>query len=190
MANAITKVTIVSSAKIPLVDIERKFAQPTGSQREFLLELINELRGFCSGARNGEITVEIESAADLDHATGTITCTGVPTANDTVTIGGKALTWKAAAANENEVTIGADAGESGDNLAAAINANSVLEGLVSATSDAAGVVTITSVVPGRIGNLITTAESGTNTTAEQAVLAGASATMHVAPRTFDFGGTA
>jgi len=186
--NAITTLTIVHSAKIAPLDIQRKFAQPSGSARLFISSLITELRGF-AGARNGQVTVRIESATNTTKATGTITCTGVPTADDTVTIGGKLLTWKAAAANENEVTIGASDSASATALAAAIEANSVLQGLVTATS-AAGVVTIASAVPGRIGNLITTAESGTNTTAEQTVLAGAAATQQAAARTFDFGGVA
>lgn len=190
MANyAISRITITHSAKIPVLDIQRKLCQPTGSQREFIRELINELKGFASGARNGSMIVELENATNTTKATGTITCTGVPTANDTVTIGGKVLTWKASAGNENEITIGGSATTSGDALAAAINANSVLAGLVSATA-ATGVVTITCVVPGRIGNLITTAEAGTNTTVQQTVLSGATATQQAAARTFDFGGVA
>ena len=42
--NAVSRITITHSAKIPVVDVERKLCQPSGSQREFILELINELR--------------------------------------------------------------------------------------------------------------------------------------------------
>lgn len=98
----------------------------------------------------------------------------VPTANDTVAIGGKTYTWKASTTTgDGEVKIGGTIGASGDNLAAAINAGagggSVYGSLtpanayVTASSDGAGVVTVTARTPGAGGNFIAIAESGTNT---------------------------
>lgn len=58
------------------------------------------------------------------------------TANtDTNTVGTTVLTWVASAANENQVTIGADADAAVTNLAAAINAHSTLSGIVSASAN-------------------------------------------------------
>lgn len=60
-------------------------------------------------------------------AKGTVTCgtdtaaTNIPQANDTVTINGQALTWKATASAANEVTIGATNVVCATNMAAAIN---------------------------------------------------------------------
>ncbi len=186
--NALTKITIVHNARVPVNSVDARLSQASGEPRLFMRWFRTLLDQIASGIQGGEITYELEDVTTLTKSTGTITCTGVPTANDTVTIGGVTLTWVASAANENQVTIGGSATLSAAALAAAINAHSKLKGLVVATS-AAGVCTITCAVHGRIGNLITTAESGTNTTVQQAVLAGAVATQKAAARTFDFGGT-
>lgn len=98
------------------------------------------------------------------RAVGVITMTDVPTANDTVTIGATVFTWKASAAAEGEVTIGAGEEAAGDNLAAKIIAHSVAGKLFTATSNGAGVVTVTCLVPGLIGNGIRFAESSDNLT--------------------------
>ena len=80
--------------------------------------------------------------------TGTITISGLPDADDTVTIGTEVYTFVAAAVDPFEVTIGADADETGDNLVAAITADSELVN----GSNAAGTVTVTSKIPGASHN--------------------------------------
>jgi hypothetical protein len=123
------------------------------------------------------------------HATGTLTISGNPVADETVTVNGNVYTWKAAANVKalNHVAITA-----GDNtamaaaLAAAINAyearyQSQLHGdgwrtpAVSATS-ALGVVTVTALADGVAGNSITITEASTNVAASGATLAGGTAT--------------
>lgn len=92
-------------------------------------------------------------------ATGTITISGgVPTAADTVDIGDETYTFVASATDPFEVEIGGTASETGDNLEAAIMADSAL---VSA-SNSGGVVTITALEPGFAGNSIALAESADN----------------------------
>lgn len=83
---------------------------------------------------------QVTSAVAITHAN--------VTANDTFSIGGVTLTWKVAAGNEDEVTIGADATGDGDALAAAINVHTKLVGLVTAVN-VTGTVTITHLVPAR-----------------------------------------
>src|SRR5262249_7703524 len=97
------------------------------------------------------------------RAVGTCTVGGsVPTANDTMTFGVTTLSWKAAAGNENEITIGGTVAASCTNAATVINAHSVMKKLFSATSTATTVV-VTCLTPGLVGNGIVFTESGTNT---------------------------
>lgn len=89
------------------------------------------------------------------------TFSGVGTANDTISIGGVTLTLKAAAGNENEITIGGTAAETATNTIAKINAHTKLKGLVLASSGGSAIVSLVLLVGGRIGELVTLTESGT-----------------------------
>ena len=74
------------------------------------------------------------------------------------------------------------------NFAACVNAHSKLKGIVTATVTGTGVVTITSCLPGRVGNMITTTQTtGTGVTWADAHLAGATSTQQQANRNFAFG---
>src|SRR3990167_517240 len=74
------------------------------------------------------------------------------------------------------------------NFAACVNAHSKLKGIVTATVTGTGVVTITSCLPGRVGNMITTTQTtGTGVTWADAHLAGATSTQQQANRNFVFG---
>lgn len=108
-------------------------------------------------------------AAAATRASGTITFAGLPVADETVTIGDEVFTFKAAAVDPFEVTIGADANGTAANLAAAINADSTY-----ATAAApANIVTVTARTPGTAGNTIDLAEAATNVTVSGADLTGA-----------------
>ncbi len=101
-------------------------------------------------------------------ATGTITYTGLPAADETVTVNSIVYTFKAAAALATEITIGADATETASNTAAAITANDPLVDAV----NVAGVVTISAAATGEYGNAYTLAESAANTAVSGATLTG------------------
>lgn len=132
--------------------------------------LMNVMRGMLSPeyANRGYLRACIAS----DCATATVTCAYASAVDntDTVTIGGTALTARTSATLTSEFTIGASNSAMATNLAAAINANATLQKIVRATASGA-VVTITSVYPGPIGNLITLAESGNGMTISGAALA-------------------
>lgn len=102
------------------------------------------------------------------NASGTITFTGLPVADETVTVGSDVFTFKAAAVAPFEVTIGADANATATNLAAVITARS---SVASATS-LAGAVTVTALARGTVGNSIALAEAATNVTVSGANLSG------------------
>jgi hypothetical protein len=91
-------------------------------------------------------------------ATGTITVSGTPVANETFVVGGQTFTFKAARTVAGEVTISAVNATQARNILAAIQAD------VSATvtaSVASAVVTVTAVATGTAGNSVVLTEAAT-----------------------------
>lgn len=117
----------------------------------------------------GEILRRIEAGSAVATGTVTLSTTG-PVDGDTVTIGGKALTFNAAAAGSMSVAIGNTLGATAANLANAINNLKAALG-VTATANA-GVVTVRSAAAGTGGNAITLAKTGDNIAVSGAALAG------------------
>jgi hypothetical protein len=109
-------------------------------------------------------------------ATGTITVTTNPTANDTIVVNGATFTFKASAATAYDVAIGGTASVTATNLAAALNAST--DPLVSTIqfTVAAAVVTATAGSFGTAGNAITlaTGTAGAKLTMSGATLTGGS----------------
>ena len=114
------------------------------------------------------------------RADGTLLFTDTGSADETITIAGVTYTLKAEPSAANEVDIGVDAEGTASNLAAAINlsgtedteygAGTVAHPLVTASSDAFGVVTVTAKVAGTLAN-------GYATTETSAVASWAAATL-------------
>lgn len=128
----------------------------SGNERVSLRRLLNVLHGLHAGELLGKV-VSTPSTADAVQASGTITLASV-LANDTVTIGKTTLTAKASPATEDEFSQAGTDTQDAASLASKINAHSVLGKVVYATSSA-GVVTVTCVVPGLIGNQLALASS-------------------------------
>lgn len=118
-----------------------------------------------------------DSNAPGAFATGTVTfSSAVPTAGETVTINGQAITFRAAADADTqfECAIGATLAATAANLAALINDNRNEFGTtfpITATSSA-GVVTVRA--PGDAGEAVTLAEAGANIAVSGANLASGS----------------
>jgi phage tail sheath gpL-like len=115
--------------------------------------LMNYVRSLLGGARSGKVITSLNAV----KATGTITLSSHVNTN-TVTVNGIVFTCVSSGATGNQYNVGADDTETATNLAAALNANATLDGMVVATS-ALGVVTLTATVPGEIGNALTLAIS-------------------------------
>jgi len=99
------------------------------------------------------------------QATGTVTISGADGGNYTVTINGVS-TGNVTGTNGNDTTTAASIASAINNLTSAL-----VRGHVTATSSA-GVVTLTAVRGGTLGNAITTAATGTGATADQTRLTG------------------
>lgn len=180
MATGITYLTIVHGDEAPAT-VDDMLMEPADHKRVGIQKLLNFLGGVAGGVKNAKITARVESGTNVTKASATITCTQANAETDTVTIGGVDLV------EGTDFEDGADDGECATNLAAAINADASLAGLVSATV-ASNVVTVEATVPGRIGNLITlSTDDATAFSLSGSALSGATATQQAAPRDWDFG---
>jgi phage tail sheath gpL-like len=108
---------------------------------------------------------QIAATTDGVKASGTITFTANPSANNTVTVDTTTLKFVSATPGENEVLIGDDVAATIDNVIAALPAS------VTGTK-ADGVLTITAAKDGTAGNDIALAKSGSNITVSGAKLSG------------------
>lgn len=105
-------------------------------------------------------------------ASGTVTMTGSPANNDTLTIGGTLITFKTASPVGSQVLIGPTAAQTMVNLLAFLQASTDTN-LILATYAAMGtVLTVSYGVVGVAGNSYTLAKSSTNITLSGATLAG------------------
>lgn len=131
----------------------------TGSWHN-VFRLMDWLRGFAKGTRRGNILVKVGAV----RAAGTVTFTGRPVADETLTIANVTFTAKDSGATGDQFdTSAGSVTTTAANLVVAVNASTNLTGKVVASS-ALGVVTLTAVVPGLQGNGLDLTESMTNTT--------------------------
>jgi hypothetical protein len=105
--------------------------------------------------------LERTSAAYGKKASGTITFTGLPVADETIEVNGITYIFKVSAENPDDITIGASATATATNAAAAINAYDAGADVI--VTSVAGVVTVTAASGGAGGNSITLAEAASNT---------------------------
>ncbi len=101
-------------------------------------------------------------------AAGTVVFAGLPVADETFTVNANIYTFKATAANNTQVTIGADATATGANSVTSVEANDpALDSI-----NFAGTVTISAAFTGAYGNAIGLAAAATNVTVSGAFLTG------------------
>ena len=140
-----------------------------GHKNQNMNRLINLMAGLNVGSLIGDVYVQ-GSSADPISASGTFTLVSAIN-TDLVVIGTVTLTADATPADENEWALGADDAGDATNLAAAINAHSVLSKVVVATS-ASNVVTVTALAKGVVGNMIPISSPDTTITESGAFLTG------------------
>jgi hypothetical protein len=114
-----------------------------------LNNVVDFLAGVAGGQRMGSLLTWKVGAV---QASGTLTVAAGGSANNQAcTICNVTLTGKTSSTANNEFTVSATAATQATNMAAAINASTDLAGKVTASA-LLGVVTITSIVPGLLGN--------------------------------------
>lgn len=107
------------------------------------------------------------------YATGTISLTGQPSANDTFTVFGTAITFVASSPVGNQVVIGASTAATLANLLTFLQQSldtNIAQGNYANLSGT--IITITDKLPGTAGNALTLAKSGTNLAVSASTLLG------------------
>lgn len=132
---------------------QRDLIAENGSSMLAGLKLKDYFKMITSGIRPGVVQTKVNAV----KATGTITFSSHVNTN-TTTINGVVFTCVTSGATGAQYNVGADDTETAVNAAAAYNANTTLDGMVVATA-ASGVVTLTALVPGELGNAVTLAIS-------------------------------
>jgi len=151
-------ITVNDSTGFNGTDLAERLSVSTSEPNAEANNLINYVAGLTSGAMMGNMTVSVSSSA-LVAATGTVTASSVQ-AGDTVTINGVVFTATTSAAGANQFNIGA----SNTTCAAAIvtsiaaSTTALIQGFISASS-ALGVVTLTAIPKGVVGNAYTLVSS-------------------------------
>jgi len=145
--------------------------------------LVNDLSRLLAGAIESygcaELTVYSQATNGV-YGTATFTAASVAN-NDTVVIAGTTLTGKTASPSGQAEFLATTANNTltATALAACINANTTVRQYVTATSSGA-VVTVKPVVPGLIGNLITTVGTAVRLAASAATITGGIGAFDVA----------
>lgn len=116
------------------------------------LVALNNFIAYLGGLSGGAIPgASLAFQVGAVQAAGTITSTGTATAAQTMTLLNVTLTARASNPAANEFVVSATPAVQAANIAAAINASASFAGKVTASA-LEGVVTVTSVVPGSVGN--------------------------------------
>jgi hypothetical protein len=177
---AVQSTVVVTHDKEVVADVQAKLTYYDASNpKTGLRHLANFLDRIEGGAANASVSVTVDNG-DGVAASGTITLSGVGSANDTILVNGVTFTAVASGATGNQWNVGASAAASATNMAAAIaaSASALVSGHVTASDNGAGVVTISSLYKGVYGNSVTIAkgtDAGTVMTVSGARLTGGAA---------------
>lgn len=168
MPNSTLVITLQSPRSV--ADLGR-YIKDTNDPRGQAKTLAVFFERVASGLEAANFDVQTSAAAPV-RASGTVTLTYASVAaNDTVTLGGTALTCVTGTPTSSQFKKVTDGPTTAANLAATINAHSTLSKLVSAKA-ASGVVTVTALTVGAVANQFTLATSnGTGFVLSAAVLA-------------------
>lgn len=159
--------TLVIDTDLSTADMNSKLDPTCGCIHKFGNNVINQVAALVGGRLAGKIQV---SVGDV-KATGTVTLATVLAA-DTVTVDGIVFTAVNGGATGNQFNMNGTDSADADSLVSAINANTTLDGRVIATNSN-GVVTITALDAGELGNSVSLASSnGTRLAVSGAALAG------------------
>lgn len=155
---SISRLTITDS--ITKAQLE-SLIRPSSSDAEgSTRRLSDHLKGLMAKVFSTGALLELNTGAAKATATLTVSSTG-SSADETVTIANVVFTAKASGATGNQFNVSTTPATQAASMAAAINASPDLAGIVTAEA-ALGVVTLTAVVPGALGNGLQISEALTN----------------------------
>lgn len=157
---------LLNSTRRSATDLDDILRPDAGDDRASVRRIADYFRRMAGNAEAGMLTVNLGDTA----AAATLTFTNDPSADETFTLCNVVLTAKASGASGEEewnITSGgtnaADAAGNAASVAALINGHSVLSLFLSAVS-VLGVVTITCLSPGKVGNGLQISDTLTNAT--------------------------
>lgn len=118
------------------------------------IEGLQSLENFVVALEGGNQNADLTAQVGALQATATVTMTGTAGNNETMKLCNQTLTAKTsgAVAADGEFNISATPNTQANSLVTAINSMTELQGLVTAARTGTGVVTITAVMPGILGN--------------------------------------
>ena len=151
-----THYTIIATTNDDAASLRNRLDK--SGRRAQLTRGISFLRQILGGNKAAQIRTQI-STAKASFSVGCDLSDAVD-GTDELVIGAVTLALEAAPANENQFDGGATDIAYAANLAAAINAHSVLSEFCTAVSDGIDTVTVTCDIPGAIGNQIAISEVG------------------------------
>lgn len=178
------KLTVLFDSPETAAQLVQRFSRSSAGKRTVMRELGNYINGVQGGVRRAHVRVQCSEA----FASQVVTCSQAAAVDgtDELTIGTIVLAVEAAPANESQFLKGASDIAMAANLAACINAHSVLSLFVKAVSNGISAVTITCLVGGPIGDAIKLAETGDGFSLTGSALDGGDQTLDEM-QTFTFG---
>lgn len=121
--------------------------------------LINYLQAVQAGVKSATVTLYNGAVKN----TAVVTVTGAASNDETMVVCGVTFTAKTSGATGNQFNLNATPTTQATNMVTAFNASADLTGIVTA-SNVAGVITLTSAVPGALGNALVVTEALSNCT--------------------------
>ncbi len=182
---SVQSVITITHAKEVIQTVQDKVLGQPSKPREEANKLRNFMNALAGGDRDAKLVVQVNSG-DAVKASGTITFSSF-TAADTFTIGSETFTCEASGATgNNQFNKGGTDTLSAAAAIAIINAHPNLKQTVLA-SNLAGVITVTCIVPGKIGNYINISISAHGSVSGSVLASGADAATYSAQNTYHLG---
>ena len=169
-----SRLVLTIDTKLPIGTLQNILNDSSTRTAPFAQKMINYFHALNAGARTATVNsgvVDSGSGAAV-AASQTASFGGAATPTDTVTINGVVLTSVASSPTNNQWIAGVSATADAAALAAAINSSTsdALAGVVKAAA-VSGVVTVTCLIPGVIGNAIAISKSSSAITLGGSTLA-------------------
>jgi hypothetical protein len=159
-----SRIQMIIETDLPVATLQNILTDSASRPKPYGQKVKNFFAGCLGGARSATVKFgAVTQSADAVAASVVGTFTGAPSVDDTITVNGVAFTAKASGATGNQFNIGGTVTITATNFVTAFNASAsaAASGLMVASS-LSGVVTITCLQPGLIGNAIQCSESCSN----------------------------